>query len=308
VTPAVEAAGMSYSYGDRRALDDVSLSVERGEIFSVLGPNGGGKTTLFRILSTLVDPEGGRLAIDGARLPDDKARVRALLGVVFQKPALDGKLTVAENLLHHGALYGMAGPALRSAMNRSLERLGIDDRRRDLAEQLSGGLQRRVELAKALMTEPKVLVLDEPSTGLDPGARHDLWRYLAQLRGEDGTTILLTTHLMDEAERSDRLAILDAGRVVAMGTPDALKQRLGGDLITIHSQRPTETAAKVESLTGRRPARIGDALRLEDVSGSAVMRQLIDALADEVEGITLSKPTLEDVFVHETGHRFWNES
>ena len=308
--PAVTAEGLTYDYGERRALDSVSLSVARGEIFSVLGPNGGGKTTLFRILSTLVPSHAGTLDILGHRLPAERARVRSLLGVVFQKPALDGKLTVEENLRHHGLLYGLFGQRLRAAAGRALERLGVVDRRHDLAEELSGGLQRRVELAKALMTEPEVLVLDEPSTGLDPGARHDLWRYLAELRAADRTTILLTTHLMDEADRCDRIAILDAGRLVTMGTPDELKGRIGGDVITIRSKRPTHAAATVERITGMQPTRVGADVRLAHETAATIVRRLVEAFADDadVEGISLAKPTLEDVFVRETGHRFWNES
>lgn len=304
---AVHGANLSYRYGERLALDRVSLNVSRGEIFGVLGPNGGGKTTLFRILSTLVDPDEGTLTIAGFRLPSEKRLARPLLGVVFQKPALDGKLTVEENLRHHGMLYGLSGRPLKTAIDRSVERLGIADRRRDRAEELSGGLQRRVELAKSLMTEPQILILDEPSTGLDPGARHDLWRYLAHLRADDGTTILLTTHLMDEADRCDRIAILDAGRAVAMGTPDELKHRIGGDVITIRSRRPDDAALTVERVTGQRVSRMGDLIRLEHANAHVWVRQLFEVLADDVVGISLAKPTLEDVFVRETGHRFWNE-
>jgi len=303
----VHAEGLSYRYGERRALDRVSLTVARGEVFGVLGPNGGGKTTLFRILSTLVDADEGTLTMAGFRLPSEKRGARSLLGVLFQKPALDGKLSVEENLHHHGSLYGLSGQSLRTAIDRSTERLGIADRRRDRAEALSGGLQRRVELAKSLMTEPKILILDEPSTGLDPGARQDLWRYLAHLRSEDGTTILLTTHLMDEADRCDRIAILDAGRAVAMGTPDELKRRIGGDVITIRSRRPDDAAATVERVTGQRVTRIGDLIRLEHANAHVWVRQLFEVLSEDVVGISLAKPTLEDVFVRETGHRFWNE-
>jgi ABC-2 type transport system ATP-binding protein len=304
---AVQGANLSYRYGDRIALDRVSVSVSRGEIFGVLGPNGGGKTTLFRILSTLVDPDEGTLAIAGFHLPSEKRLARPLLGIVFQKPALDGKLTVEENLRHHGMLYGLSGRLLKDAVDRSVKRLGIADRRHDRGEDLSGGLQRRVELAKSLMTEPRILILDEPSTGLDPGARHDLWRYLAQLRAEDGTTILLTTHLMDEADRCDRIAILDGGRTVAMGTPDELKHRIGGDVITIRSRRPADAAVTVERVTGQKVSRVGDLIRLEHANAHVWVRQLFEVLADDVVGISLAKPTLEDVFVRETGHRFWNK-
>jgi len=304
---AVRAEGLAYSYGSRRALDDLSLEIRPREIFSVLGPNGGGKTTLFRILSTLAPQHAGTLQIFGETLPAAISRVRAMIGVVFQKPSLDGKLTVGENLHHHGMLYGLSGARLKDAVSTSLARLGITDRRDDVAETLSGGLQRRVELAKALMTRPRLLILDEPSTGLDPGARHDLWRYLAQLREEDGTTVVLTTHLMDEAERSDRIAILHEGRRIALGTPDELRSRIGGDVISIRTHRPDALAERVDRIAGTRAIRLGDTLRLESASGHALMGRLLDELSADIDGISLSKPTLEDVFVRETGHRFWNE-
>lgn len=304
---AVRAEGLAYSYGSRRALDDLSLEIRPREIFSVLGPNGGGKTTLFRILSTLTSQQAGTLEIFGERLPAATANVRSMIGVVFQKPSLDGKLTVGENLHHHGMLYGMSSARLKDSVAASLTRLGITERRDDIAETLSGGLQRRVELAKALMTRPRLLILDEPSTGLDPGARHDLWRYLAQLREEDGTTVVLTTHLMDEAERSDRIAILHEGRRIALGTPDELRSRIGGDVISIRTHRPDALAERVDRIAGTRAIRLGDTLRLESSSGHALMGRLLDELSADIDGISLSKPTLEDVFVRETGHRFWNE-
>jgi ABC-2 type transport system ATP-binding protein len=304
---AVRAEGLAYDYGDRRALDGLSLEIHPREIFSVLGPNGGGKTTLFRILSTLAPQHAGTLEIFGEALPAGMPRVRSMIGVVFQKPSLDGKLTVGENLHHHGMLYGMSGPRLKEAVVTSLKRLGLLDRSKDIAETLSGGLQRRVELAKALMTRPRLLILDEPSTGLDPGARHDLWRYLVQLRDEDGTTVILTTHLMDEAERSDRIAILHAGRRIALGTPDELRSRIGGDVISIRTHVPEILAERVDRIAGTRAIRLGDTLRLESSAGHALMGRLLDELSKDIDGISLSKPTLEDVFVRETGHRFWNE-
>jgi len=307
IDAAVRADRLAYSYGSRRALDDLSLEILPREIFSVLGPNGGGKTTLFRILSTLTSQQAGTLEIFGEPLPAATSRVRSMVGVVFQKPSLDGKLTVGENLHHHGMLYGMSGTRLKEAVTTSLERLGLTDRRDDLAETLSGGLQRRVELAKALMTRPRLLILDEPSTGLDPGARHDLWRYLVQLREEDGTTVILTTHLMDEAERSDRIAILHAGRRIALGTPNELRSRIGGDVISIRTHAPDALVERVTRIAGTRATRLGDTLRLESSAGHALMGRLLDELSQEIDGINLSKPTLEDVFVRETGHRFWNE-
>jgi len=205
-------------------------------------------------------------------------------------------------------LYGLHGAALRAKIDASLERLGLTERARDLVETLSGGLRRRVELAKGLLADPRVLILDEPSTGLDPGARIDLWRYLRTLRECDGTTILVTTHLMEEAEQCDRLAILDAGRIVTMGTPDALRSRIGGDIVTIHARDPEILADGLARRFGERPVRFGDTLRLERTEGHIFIRQLVESFPEQVIGVSMSKPTLEDVFVRETGHRFWGEA
>ena len=302
VTEALE-----YFYHDRKVLDGISLSVKAGEIFGILGPNGGGKTTLFRILSTLARPHAGRVSLAGR---DVCARdsVRELLGVVFQNPSVDGKLTAFENLRYHGMLYGLTGTLLEAKIVAALQRLGLADRAHELVETLSGGLRRRVELAKGLLVEPKILLLDEPSTGLDPGARIDLWRYLHELRKVEGTTILLTTHLMEEAEQCDRIAILDAGRIITHGTPDELRSRIGGDIITIRSHHPEALIDRLALRFGERPIRLGDTLRLERRDGHVFIRQLVESFPDEIVGVSLTKPTLEDVFVHETGHRFWGEA
>jgi ABC-2 type transport system ATP-binding protein len=304
---AVAVESLGFRYGTRVALSGVTLSVRSSEIFAVLGPNGGGKTTLFRILSTLVAPQAGSVRIFGLTLPRETMGVRAQIGVVFQKPSLDGKLSVTENLRHHGWLYGLSGAALTVELESAIDRLGLADRANDRAESLSGGLQRRVELAKALMTRPRLLILDEPSTGLDPGARHDLWRYLVQLRDRDGTTILLTTHLMDEAARCDRIAILDKGVAITQGTPQELQNRIGGDIVTIRSRRAEEIVRMILSFSGDRPTTIGDEIRLESPRAHDIVGHLLATAGQDIEALGIAKPTLEDVFVRETGHKFWNE-
>jgi len=178
----------------------------------MLGPNGGGKTTLFRILATLLPVQSGHAALMGLDLSSEPQAVRRLIGVTFQSPSVDGKLTVAENLRTQAHMYGLSGSLAASRIDELLGKLGLGDRRHDRVDSLSGGLKRRVEVAKCLLHRPRVLLLDEPSTGLDPGARHDLWEYLSRLRRDEGTTVLVTTHLMEEAERCDRLGILDRGR------------------------------------------------------------------------------------------------
>jgi ABC-2 type transport system ATP-binding protein len=207
------------TYGARVALAGVSLEVSAGEIVALLGPNGGGKTTLFRILATLLRSDAGSAQIAGCDVNAEPAGARAALGVVFQSPSLDRKLTVMENLRHHGHLYGLRGNGLVEKSQYWLQRVGLTERAGDRVETLSGGLARRVEIAKGMLPGPRVLLLDEPSTGLDPAARRNLWEQLDGLRQRDGVTVLLTTHIMDEAQRCDRVIMLDRGRVVAAGTP-----------------------------------------------------------------------------------------
>jgi len=298
---------LRHSYGESVALDGVSFEVAKGEIFGVLGPNGGGKTTMFRMLSTLLPAAPGHVEIDGADVGVDLARVRRSIGVVFQSPSLDIKLTVRENLACHGNLYGIRGTELSRRVDAGLAALGITDRADDFVETLSGGLKRRVELAKGLLTEPRILILDEPSTGLDPGARRDLWDYVLGLRKERGTTILVTTHLMDEAERCDRLAILDRGRIVAIGTPDALRRKIGGDVLTIRSDDTATLCSQLQDRWGIDAASVDGTVRFEHPDARNLLREIYEAFPDSVESIQLARPTLEDVFIHETGHQFWND-
>ncbi|MFT4569198.1 MAG: ABC-2 type transport system ATP-binding protein [Hyphomicrobiaceae bacterium] len=298
---AVRVSDLSFSYGEHRALDRVSFQVEQGVIFGLLGPNGGGKTTLFRLLSTLLPAPAGTISIEGFDPAQQTAAVRVAIGVVFQSPSLDNKLTVVENLRHHGHLYGLRGGELDSRITRRLGDLRLTDRSNDIVETLSGGLKRRVELAKGLLSNPKVLILDEPSTGLDPRARRDFWAQIEILRKEQGTTVLVTTHLTDEAERCDRLAFLDRGRIVSQGSPDELRRRIGGDVITIHTASPAELEVTLQRDMGVQVTRIGDALRIEHDDGASLVHRLYADFGTRFDSISIGRPTLEDVFIHETG-------
>lgn len=306
-SPAIEIAGLAYRYGDRLAISDLSLNVAEAEVFALLGPNGSGKTTLFRILSTLIPPQQGEVRLVGYDLRHEAGQIRAQLGVVFQSPSLDKKLTVWENIAHHGRLYGLSGRQLRSRADEMLDRLGLADRRRDLVETLSGGLRRRVELAKGMLSRPRLLLLDEPSTGLDPGARSDLWQYLQQIRAEEGVTILLTTHLLEEAQRADRIAIMHQGSVVALDSPAALQASIGGDSIAIRTADPQLLVEDIVRQFAIEPIIVDGGLRLEMPDGHHWVARLVDTFGDRIESITLGKPTLEDVFIHATGHRFWSD-
>lgn len=305
---AVSVSELRHRYGEREALRGIDFTVSRSEIFGLLGPNGGGKTTLFRLLATLLSVQSGTARILGLDVASDSRQVRQLIGVTFQSPSLDGKLTVVENLKHQAHFYGLAGSEANRRIDELLGRLGLGDRRRDLVDALSGGLKRRVEVAKSLLHRPQLLLLDEPSTGLDPGARHDLWSYLTQLRQDQGTTILVTTHLMEEAERCDRLGILNQGEIVALGTPEELRQSVGGDCLTIQSTDPTSLSEQIVSHFQITPRRIGESLRIECPAGHELLRDIVAAFPTEITAISFAKPTLEDVFIARTGHRFWEST
>ncbi len=304
-TEAIRVERLRHTYGSRVALNDVSFSVTRGELFGLLGPNGGGKTTLFKILSTLLVATGGQAFVCGDSLAEPDA-VRRHLGVVFQHPSLDGKLTVLENLTCHGHLYGMHGTALRQRAQVVLQRLGLSDRAGDRVETLSGGLQRRTELAKALLHQPPLLLLDEPSTGLDPGARRDFVQYLRHLRAQEQVTVVLTTHYMEEAERCDRIAILHRGNLVSVGTPAELKTRVGGDVVVMQVADPEALRHKLRERFGCDAAIVDGTLRVERPRGHEFVRDVVEAFPADITLVTYGKPTLEDVFIHLTGHRFWS--
>jgi ABC-2 type transport system ATP-binding protein len=307
-SPAILLQALRHNYGARAALDNVSFEVSAGEMFGLLGPNGSGKTTLFRVLATLLVPSGGQARIFGLDVVENPLQVRREIGVVFQSTSLDLKLTVAENLWHQGHLYGLRGNDLAQRIDAWLERLGLRDRRHERVESLSGGLRRRVELAKGLLHRPRLLLLDEPSAGLDAGTRRDLRTHLHQLCEKDGVTVFLTTHLMDEAESCDRLGILDRGRLVALGTPGALKSKIGGDVLVLEAEAPEQLRTQIEARFGGPVSVVDDSLRLERPQGHRLLAELMEAFPGQIRGVSLSQPTLEDVFVHETGHRFWDDN
>jgi len=288
-------------------LNGVSFDVRPAELFGLLGPNGSGKTTLFRILSTLMVPVAGRAIILGHDPAQDPDELRREIGVVFQAQSIDLKLTAAENLMHQGHLYGLRGTVLKRRIAEILGRVGLAERARDKAETFSGGMQRRLELAKGLLHGPKVLLLDEPTTGLDPGARRDLWQYLRILREEEQVTILVTTHLMEEAERCDRLVILNEGRVVALGTPAELKQEIGGDVIVMETKDPERLAGRIRTQFGVDTQVLETQVRIEKEHGHRFVMDLVQSFPGEIDSVSIAKPSLEDVFIRRTGHRFWTE-
>jgi ABC-2 type transport system ATP-binding protein len=303
--PSVRVEDLRRTFGARAALDGVTLEVPAGSLFGLLGPNGGGKTTLFQILATLLPHTSGRVEVTGLGLPGAAAAVRERIGVVFQAPSLDRFLTVRENLVHQGHLYGISGSRLDGRIRACLELVALSDRAGEAVATLSGGMKRRVEVAKALLHEPGLLLLDEPTTGLDPNARRDLWDHLSALR-DGGVTCLVTTHLLEEAERCDRIAILDHGRVVAEGAPEELRATVGGDVVTAlprAASRLQQLRTSVEDCFRVQARAVGGAIHIETKDGAALAHDLLKGFGREIASVTIGKPTLEDVFVRATGRR-----
>ena len=300
----IEVENLSHAYQKRQALDNVSFDVSCGEIFGLLGPNGSGKTTLFKILSTLMPVTSGTVRILGHDLATEVKAIRNLLGVVFQHPGLDVKLTVVENLRHHGHLYGLAGKTLHHRISELLERFGVSDRAKERVEILSGGLQRRVEIAKALLHSPRVLLLDEPTSGLDVTARRQLSDYFRTIAQTENILVLLTTHLLDDAEACNRVGILDAGRLVALGKPDALKAQVAGDVVLIESTDNETLGTAIAERFRVSTVFTDNQLRIECKRGHEFVRDVVATFPDEIQTIRFGKPTLEDVFIKLTGNPF----
>jgi ABC-2 type transport system ATP-binding protein len=308
VASVISVDHLVHRYEHRTALNGVTFEVRPAELFGLLGPNGSGKTTLFRILSTLMIPTEGRAVIMGCDAAQDPAILRRQIGVVFQAQSVDLKLTAYENLWHQGHLYGLHGSTLKRRIEEILARVGLADRAHERVETFSGGMQRRIELGKGLLHQPAVLLLDEPTTGLDPGARRDLWQYLQILRDEEHVSVLVTTHLMEEAERCDRLAILNEGNLVALGTPAELKSEIGGDIILLDAAHDAALLADhVRSRFRVEAVVLGNQVRIEREGGHRFVPDVVEAFPGEIRAISVSKPALEDVFIHRTGHKFWSE-
>lgn len=305
---AIEVAGLAHRYGPRVALEGVEFEVAAGEVFAFLGPNGGGKTTLFRLLSTLMPVQAGRVRVLGHDLASELFEVRRQIGVVFQAPSLDKKLTIDENISQQAALYGIGGEVLRQRREEVLSQLGLADRRSDRVELLSGGLKRRADLAKSLIHHPRLLLLDEPSTGLDPGARGDLWQYLYRLREEKGLTIVLTSHLLDEADRANRIAIIDRGHLVASGPPGDLRSSIGGHCVTIETDSPAAVVEGLKAKLGVTATVVNGEVVVEGTRDASWLPRILELFPTQVQSVKLGRPTLADVFLQKTGHRFWQES
>ena len=305
MTPILKVENLSHFYGKNQALNDVCFEFSHPQIFGFLGPNGSGKSTLFNILATILTPSQGQVSICGNDLLKSPDHIRNLIGVVFQAPSLDKKLSIYENLKYQGQLYGLFGPKLNQKIELLLNTIGLETRQKDLVEKLSGGLKRRVEIAKALLHDPKILILDEPSTGLDPAARINMWKYLKMLNLK-GVAILVTTHLMDEADKCDMLFILDKGQLVSQDTPEALKKEMKGEIISIKSKKTYELQTFLREDMKLDSKIINNNLKITVLESVGVLSEVMKKFGNDIDEVTLAKPTLEDVFMKKTGHQFWN--
>ena len=300
---AVCARGLVKRYGDHAVLPGLDLDISAGELFALLGPNGSGKTTLFRILTTLISPDGGTATVGGYDVVQSPASVRGSIGVVFQSPSLDKKLTARENLRYGGALYGLHGRPLTERIAELARSLRLEEKLDQLVETLSGGQQRRVEIAKCLLTRPAILLLDEPSTGLDPAARMDLWALVGNLRAECGMTVVFTSHLMDESARADRVGIMSAGQLVSVEKPGDLLAAAGPEILRVATTQAEAVAAFLRDSCNLVPHLLEGEVRASAASAYDAAARLTAALPEAVQSTTISKPSLEDIFLFKTGKR-----
>ena len=289
-------------YGELEAVRGIDLEVQPGEIFGFLGPNGAGKSTTISILCTLARLTNGSARVAGIDVTKDPSGVRSRIGLVFQDPSLDGQRTGRENLEFHAFVYGLPASLRTERIDTALDMVGLTDRARSPVLQYSGGMKRRLEIARGILHYPQVLFLDEPTLGLDPQTRNRIWEYIHQLRKREGITIFMTTHYMDEAEYCDRIAIIDAGTIVARGTPEELKSMVGGDMVTITTADPQAAAEELRAGFHLQPVLEDGTVRVEVQDAAAFMPQLFATLGVPVTAVASRRPSLDDVFLKLTGH------
>jgi len=310
---AIEAQGLIRKFGDLVAVKGVTFSVEQGEVFGFLGPNGAGKTTTINMLCTLLRPTEGTALVAGHDIRRDPDAVRRSIGLVFQDPSLDDQLTAMENLRFHAMLYDMPRDLFNQRAPALLELVELADRADSLVRTFSGGMKRRLEMARGLLHQPRVLFLDEPTLGLDPQTRRHIWEYVIRLREQEGTTIFLTTHYMEEAEIADRIAIIDHGEIVALDSPDNLKAMVGGDVITLRTSDNAGAVQRLQAAFNVEVRQVNGDLVLELPRGDQAIPRLVQVLSNgtgpaiEVQSINLRRPTLEDVFIRLTGRTIREE-
>ena len=300
--PAVEARGLTKRYGAVEAVKDVSFAISRGEVFAFLGPNGAGKTTTIKMLCTLARPTGGWATVAGFDVERQPNAVRRRIGLVFQEQTLDDQLTAEENLRFHAVLYRVPRGEVEGRVDRVLRLVALADRRRDLVSTFSGGMARRLEIARGMLHTPTVLFLDEPTLGLDPQTRALMWDDVLRLRRDEGVTIFLTTHHMEEADYADRIAIIDDGTIVALDTPDELRRQVGADTVELATADDAAGAARLVD-AGFKVRRGEQALVVFSADGEADVARLVEVVGVAVRNVHVHRPTLDDVFLHFTGRQ-----
>jgi ABC-2 type transport system ATP-binding protein len=304
----LEVAGLTHAFGDRRVLDGLSFALGRGEILALMGPNGSGKSTTLHVLMGLVVPDAGTIRLDGVPCAPGGRALRRAMGVVFQAPSLDVRLTARENLRFAAALHGLGGAVARARVDALLASAALADRADEPVRQYSGGMKRRLELARALLPEPVLLVMDEPTTGLDEHGFRDTWERVARMRAEHGLTVLFTTHRADEAARADRVIVVDHGRAIATGTPDALCAQVSGDVLTIDAEDAEELARELTARLGIACRVSGERVQIERERGHELVPRIVEAFAPgRVRSLSMHRPTLADVFVKLTGRALGGE-
>ena len=299
--PVIQARGLAKSYPEGPAVRGIDLTVPAGETFGFLGPNGAGKTTTIAMLCTLMTPSTGRAWIAGHDVATTRHEVRRHIGLVFQDTTLDQGLTAWENLRFHARLHGVPAAVARSRARDLLELAGLSRRTDSFVGTFSGGMKRRLEIVRALMHRPRVLFLDEPTIGLDPQTRAQIWDHLQELRRREKVTLFLTTHYLDEAEQCDRIAIMDDGRIIAEGAPAALKTVIGADRVELRSSDDRAATAQLRDRFGLHATASGDSLCVRVEDGAAFVPRMCDALTVAIRSVTVERPSLDDVFFHYTG-------
>ena len=303
----VQVDGLSRSFGDLEAVKGVSFDITEGEIFGFLGPNGAGKTTTINMLCTLLRPSAGTASLNGFDVQRDRSDVRRSIGLVFQQPTLDEYLTAEQNLKFHAYAYAVPREVREARMREVLEMVELWDRRTSAVRTYSGGMNRRLEIARGLLHHPRVLFLDEPTLGLDPQTRRSIWNYLLELRERENLTIFLTTHYMDEAENADRIAVIDHGEIQALDTPAGLKAMVGGDLVTVGTPDLEAAVAEIMDRFDIEATRHDDTLTFHVDGGETFLPEFVRGFGQPVTSIGLRQPTLDDVFLEVTGHEIRDE-
>jgi ABC-2 type transport system ATP-binding protein len=306
--PIIEVRELVKRFGEFEAVRGVTFSVAAGEIFGFLGPNGAGKTTTIKMLATLLRPTSGRAALAGYDVVERPADVRRAMGIVFQDPSLDNRLTAEQNLRFHAMLYDVPAADVERRLDEVLGMVELSDRRRALVATYSGGMKRRLEIARGLLHQPAVLFLDEPTLGLDLQTRNHIWEYVVGLRRREGVTVFMTTHYIEESEHCDRIAVIDGGRIVALDTPEALRRQVGGDVITITSPDAAALAREIVSRFGGDPRAMDGRVVIEQERGTEFVPRVAAAFPSLVTAVAVKRPTLDDVFLKLTGHAIRDES